>query len=173
LFLAEYLGMSTHTYCTRTDVESAWTTAALLAAVDDDASGTLSSAEEAVVTLAIERAANRMNAALEMRYSLALLAGNTWCRDCNAALAIYLLATRKAAASLAVEQQYEAYVTDLEQIIAGRLRVPQALEALQHSPTVTNFTVQPTQAVATVRRVDDISTGDLPAAGVKSFHDFD
>src|SRR5689334_1621455 len=83
--------MSTQTYCVRSDVEAAWTPADLLAAVDDDSSGTISVDEEGIVTRAIERAANRMNAALEMRYSLELLASNAWCRDCNAALAAYLL----------------------------------------------------------------------------------
>jgi len=166
--------MSTQTYCIRADVEAAWTPAALLAAVDDDSSGTISAAEEAIVTRAIERAANRINAALELRYALDLLASNTWCRDCNAALAVYLLATRRgAAASDAIQEQYESYIADLEQIIAGRLRVPQATEALQHSPTVTNFAVDPTEPVATVRRVDDISTGALPSGAVKSFHDFE
>ena len=115
-----------------------------------------------------------MNAALEMRYSLELLADNDWCRDCNAAIAAYLLATRRGdPASDAIQEQYEAYIADLAQIVAGRLRVPHATEALQHSPTVTNFEVAPTQAVATVRRIDDISTGDLPSGAVKSFHDFE
>ena len=166
--------MSTQTYCLRADVEAAWTPADLLAAVDDDASTTISVDEEAIVTRAIERAANRMNAALEMRYSLELLADNDWCRDCNAAIAAYLLATRRgAAASDAIQEQYEAYTVDLEEIVAGRKRVPQATESLQHSPTVTNFEVAPTEAVATVRRVDDISAGDLPSGAVKSFHDFE
>lgn len=166
--------MSTQIYCTRADLEAAWTTADLLAAVDDDASGTISTDEDAIITRAIERAANRMNAALEMRYGLSFLADNAWCRDCNAALAIYLLATRRGtAASDPVQEQYEAFIVDLEQIVAGRLRVPQAIEALQHSPTVSNFVVQPTQRVATIRRVDDLSTGEMPSSGVKSFHDFD
>lgn len=166
--------MSTQIYCTLTDVEAAWTPADLLAAVDDDASGTLSAGEQSIVTRAIERGANRMNASLEMRYSLDSLANNAWCRDCNAAVAIYLLSTRNgAAATDAIQEQYEAYVLDLEHILAGRLRVPQATETLQHTPTVTNFAVDPTQAVATVRRLDDVSTGELPSGSVKSFHDFE
>src|SRR3954469_21335327 len=119
--------MSTQTYCTRADVEAAWTPADLLAAVDDDASGTISAGEEAIVTRAIERAANRMNSALELRYSLDLLSSNTWCRDCNAALAAYLLATRRGdPASDLIQEQYESYLEDIEQIAAGRRRVPQA-----------------------------------------------
>jgi phage gp36-like protein len=155
-------------------VEAAWTPADLLAAVDDDTSGTISVDEEAIITRAIERAANRMNAALELRYDLEQLAGNDWCRDCNAAIAVYLLATRRGTAAAAeILEQYQSYFAELELIAAGQRRVPQAIEALQHSPTVTNFDVDPTQAVATVRRVDDISTGDLPPGAVKSFHDFE
>ena len=166
--------MSTQTYCTRADVEAAWTPADLLVAVDDDSSGTISAGEEAIVTRAIERAANRMNAALEMRYSLDLLAANTWCRDCNAALAAYLLATRRGdPASDAIQEQYEAWQDDLESIAAASLRVPQVVETMQHSPTVTNFEVAPLERIATVRRLDDVSTGDLPSGAVKSFHDFD
>lgn len=166
--------MPTQTYCTLSDVEAAWNPADLLDAVDDDTSGTMSAGEQAIVTRAIERAANRMNASLEMRYALSSLASNHWCRDCNAALAVYLLATRRGtAASDAIQEQYESYVADLEQIIAGRMRVPQAAETHEHKPTVTNFAVDPTQAVATVRRVNDTSTGALPPGTVKSFHDFE
>src|SRR6187551_33359 len=96
--------VSTQTYCLRADVEAAWTPADSLAAVDDDASSTISVDEEAIVTRAIERAANRMNAALEMRYSLEPLADNDWCRDCNAAIAAYLLATRRGDAASDVIQ---------------------------------------------------------------------
>jgi phage gp36-like protein len=165
--------MSVQTYCTHADLEAAWTSAALLAAVDDDSSGTISVAEEAVITRAIERAANRMNAALEMRYALAQLAGNAWCRDCNAALAIYLLASRKTTASDAITEQYEQYQTDLERIAAGQMRVPQVIDDRSSAPVVSNFSVDPNRRVATIRRVDDTSTGDVPPSSVKSFHDFE
>src|SRR5215468_7294646 len=101
----------TQTYCTKADIEAIWPPADLLASVDDDASGTLSATEEGYIDRAIERAANHINARLDTRYRLADLAGNTWCRDANAALAAYWLSTRRGAAAPAhLQQQYDAYV---------------------------------------------------------------
>ena len=68
----------TQTYCTKTDIEAIWPAASLLASVDDDTSGSLSATEEGYITRAIERAANILNARLEVRYRVADLAGNTW-----------------------------------------------------------------------------------------------
>ncbi len=50
------------TYCLKADIEALWTVAAVLASVDDDASGALSATEEGYITRAIQRAAERMNA---------------------------------------------------------------------------------------------------------------
>src|SRR5437868_2460553 len=106
--------MSTQTYCTKTDIEAIWPAAELLASVDDDGSTTLSATELGYIDRAIERAANFINARLEMRYRLADLAANTWCRDANAALAAYWLSTRQGdPAPAQLQQQYEAYVTAL------------------------------------------------------------
>jgi hypothetical protein len=101
--------MPTQVYCTKADIEAIWPPANLLASVDDDTSGTLSATEDGYITRAIERAANQMNGRLEMRYRLADLAGNTWCRDANAAIAAYLLSTRRGAAAPAhLQEQYDA-----------------------------------------------------------------
>jgi phage gp36-like protein len=134
--------MSIQTYCTLTDIESLWAPADLLASVDDDASGDLSTAEEALVTRAIERAAGAMNAYLEPRYTLADLATSVWCRDMNALLAAYFLATRRGAdAPLALYMQYRAAFADLVEIAAGRLAIPGARERLDVLPSVSNFRV--------------------------------
>ena len=100
----------TQTYCTKTDIEAIWPAASLLASVDDDTNGSLSATEEGYITRAIERAANILNARLEVRYRVADLAGNSWCRDANAAIAAYLLSTRRgAAAPDHLQEQYDAY----------------------------------------------------------------
>jgi phage gp36-like protein len=144
-------------YCTQADLEAAWSVSDLLAAVDDDGDETLSPEELAIIARAIDRAANRMNAALEMRYRLASLAGSGWCRDCNAALALYLLATRRGAPPPdAIEEQYEAYLRDLEEIRGGRLKVPGVAESLPLGPSVTNFRVR----LASGLESDLNSTGD-------------
>ncbi len=139
-------------YCTADDLEAVWTPALLLASVDDDASGTLSPAEEAHIDRAIERAAGRMNAYLELRYPLASLAGNAWCRDANAALAIYLLAIRRGeVAPTVLQEQYDAYLAELLEIAAARRNVPAVSSPLDAAPSVTNFNIDFREARAVPR----------------------
>jgi len=134
----------TQTYCTKTDIEAIWPPASLLASVDDDASGTLSATEDGYITRAIERAANFINSRLEARYRLTDLVGNTWCRDVNAAIAAYWLSNRRGAAVPAhLQQQYDAYVATLAEIALGKMKVPEARESFDMTPTVTNFAARP------------------------------
>jgi phage gp36-like protein len=140
------------TYCTTADLNACWAPDLILASVDDDASGTLSPVETGYLERAIERAAGRMNAYLETRYTLANLAGNTWCRDANAALAVYLLSIRRGEpAPESLQQQYDAYLADLLEISAGRQNVPQVTAPLDMLPTVTNYRLDLTQARAVPR----------------------
>ncbi len=128
------------TYCLKSDLEAVWTAAAVLASVDDDSSGTLSATEEGYITRAIERAAERMNAYLEERYILSELASNTWCRDANAAIAVYLLSIRRGDTAPAPFQlQYDGLMSDLYEIARGRLKVPEASESVDNVPSVSNF----------------------------------
>ena len=151
--------MHMQTYCTKTDIEAIWPPDELLASVDDDASGTLSATEEGYITRAIERAANLINSRLALRYSLAELADNAWCRDANAAIAAFLLATRQGAAAPAhLSEQYDAYLDDLGDIAAGRLRVPEAAESTTPGPSVSNFTIDLAQPVEKVVVVDETSS---------------
>ena len=86
--------------------------------------------EEGYITRAIERAAEHINSRLEVRYVLADLAANIWCRDANAAIAAFFLATRRGAAAPAhLQQQYDAYLATLDEIAAGRLSVPEPAKA--------------------------------------------
>src|SRR3954469_7816563 len=115
--------MTTQIYCTKADIEAIWPPADVVASVDDDGSGTLSATESSYIDRAIERAANFLNARLEMRYELTDLTANTWCRDANAAIAAYWLSTRRGAAAPAqLQQQYDAYIAQLADIAAGRLK---------------------------------------------------
>jgi phage gp36-like protein len=148
----------TQTYCVQADIEAIWPPADLLASVDDDASGTLSATEESYITRAIERSANFINARLEMRYRLSDLATNTWCRDANAAIAAYWLATRRGVAAPAqLQQQYDAYVALLDEIAAGRMKVPEQQESFGGTPGVTNFEVRLDQPHRKAQRVDETS----------------
>lgn len=132
--------MSIQTYCDRADLEAIWSAPAVLRAVDDTGSGSLGPAEEAIVLHAIERAANKMNASLEMQYTLSDLAHNGWCRDGNAMIAVYLLATRRGnPAPDQIQEQYEDLMNDLSEIRHGRLNVPQAGQRDPAIPEVTSF----------------------------------
>jgi phage gp36-like protein len=132
----------TQTYCTKSDIEAIWPPASLLASVDDDSTGTLSPTEDGYITRAIERAANLINSRLAMRYVLVDLAANTWCRDANAAIAAYWLSTRRTGTAPAhLQQQYDAYLASLDQIVTGQLRVPEAAESFDAGPGVSNFAI--------------------------------
>lgn len=150
--------MTTQTYCTSSDIEAIWPPDSLLASVDDDGSGTLSATESGYIDRAIERAANFINARLELRYSLADLATNTWCRDANAAIAAYWLATRRGSAAPAqLQQQYDAYVAAVADIAAGKLKVPEAAESYDTMPGVTNFEIRLDEPYRKAQRVDETS----------------
>ena len=136
------------TYCTKTDIEAIWPPASLLASVDDDSTGTLSPTEDGFITRAIERAANLINSRLTMRYVLADLAANAWCRDANAAIAAYWLSTRRTGTAPAhLQQQYDAYVAVLDRIVTGHLRVPEAPESFDAGPSVSNFAIHRNEPV--------------------------
>ncbi len=157
-------------YCTQADIESIWNPASVLAAADDDNSGTLSPTEEGHIARAIERAAGWMNAYLEVRYVLADLADNVWCRDCNATLAAYLLSLRQGdeiPAGLLAE--YERYLHDLVEIRDARQWVPGVVSSLAHIPTVSNFVVDLRQPRAKIRRVLETSSGGSPPEELLSF----
>jgi len=150
--------MTTQTYCTKADIEAIWPPANLLASVDDDTSGTLSATEDGYITRAIERAANAINSRLEMRYQIADIAGNAWCRDANTAIAAYWLSTRRGAAAPAhLQQQYDAYIAALDEIAAGKLKIPQAIESFDVTPGVTNFEIRLDETYRKAQRVDETS----------------
>ncbi len=150
--------MSTQIYCTQSDIEAIWPPADVLASVDDDASGTLSATETGYIDRAIERAANFINARLEMRYRLADLTANTWCRDANAAIAAYWLSTRRGAAAPAqLQQQYDAYMAQLVAIVAGSIKLPQQAESFDVMPGVSNYEIRLDEPYRKAQRVDETS----------------
>ena len=150
--------MTTQTYCIKSDIEALWPPDDLLASVDDDASGTLSATEDGYIARAIERAANLMNARLETRYILEDLAANTWCRDANAAIAAFLLSTRRGdPAPAQLQEQYDAYLGTLAAIAAGTLKVPQQAESFTALPGVANFAARLDGAYAHADVIDETS----------------
>jgi phage gp36-like protein len=149
------LTMSTQTYCTLADIEAVWNPLSLLESVDDDGNATLSPAEEALVEQAIERAAGKMHSYLLLRYDLADLADNFWCRDCNAVLAAYFLATRTGStAPDGLYFEYSRYLTDLANIRDGLLVLPEVVSRFEHGPSVMNYHVSLRGSRVSIERID-------------------
>jgi len=164
--------MTTQTYCTRSDLESLWNPVSVLGAADDNADAVLSTVEEAHIDWAIEAAAAEMNSYLEVRYTLADLVPNSWCRSVNALLAVALLASRQGEPlPNSFEAQRVTALAALRDVAAGTRVVPQAVNRHETIPTVINFTTDLAQRYAKIRRVPDTSTGNPPAGGRKSFYD--
>jgi phage gp36-like protein len=133
----------TTTYCTRQDLEALWPQSALLASVDDDGDGVLSPLEESYVERAIQRASAFLDARLGQRYRLADLAGNRWCRDACAVLAVHGLATRRGGpAPASLQELYDAYLRQLAQIVAGQARVPDVPDPPGNLPAAQRFVVR-------------------------------
>lgn len=128
-------------FCVRADIETLWSAADVLDSVDDDTSGVLSAAEEALIDDAILRAANQMATFLARRFDLAALMGNPWCKQTNAALAAYLLATRRGdAPPTQIAELRAAALSDLALIQSGDLDLPGASQSNDLLPTLSNFT---------------------------------
>jgi hypothetical protein len=89
-----------------------------------------------------------MNAYLETRFTITSLAGNAWCRDANAAIAVYLLAIRRGEAAPAVlQEQYNAYFAELREIAAGRLSIPGVSSSTAIGVTNFQFDVRQSRAL--------------------------
>lgn len=163
--------MAAITYCVRADVESIMSAVFVERRTDDDEDGFLSEIEISYITDAIERAATVMNATLEMRYSLASLAGNDWCKWCNATIAAVSVAGRRGnniPASLAAE--YDGYRDSLKLIKNNKLKVPQVGERFGPSPMVSNMKIELGRTSGSPVRVDLArSTGPRGSEFIKRF----
>jgi hypothetical protein len=106
---------------------------------------------------------------LEVRYDLADLAGNAWCRDCNAALAAYFLAVRHDDVPSGIAAEHARYLSDLANIRDALLQVPEVVESDYHRPTATNFAVDLRERREKIRRVPETSAGEVPGPDVNSF----
>ena len=160
--------MAVQTYCVRADIEEIIGVPAVKAFIDDDHSGGETSGETTVVTKVIERAAVRMNQVLDQRYILSELASNEWCIYANAAIAVYLLMTRRGnPAPQDVEREFRETMEFLDDVRMGIAKIPQANESFETIPTVTNFEVERGRRSAPIRVAPDESTGTVPAGGRK------
>lgn len=156
------------TYCDDDDVISIAGEAFINACIDDDEDGVISVAEEAYTTSAIERAAVEMNSALNNQYKLSDLAGNDWCKWCNAYLAVWNLAARKnnppPASVIAAVDQFKEQLSEARW---GRFQIPEQSPSFDHSPSVSNLRPEAYKQTMPARVVEEESTRAVPTEGIQ------
>lgn len=162
--------MATTTYCLRVDVENIISSAGLNMSADDNRDGIVSAAEELHVTRAIEMSASNMNARLGRRYKLSDLSDNDWVKFCNATLAAEMVMRRRGnGPPPSVVDAADQFRDDLNDIVAGRLSVPEQSESFDFSMAVSNYITRRAQRDQKVRVDTAISTGDAPNSTLKRF----
>lgn len=154
--------MTTTTYCVRADMVSIVGEAFITAATDDDQVGI---GDDDQVTDAIERAANKMNAALGKQYIISELSGNDWCKWCNAHMAIVELCRRGNSPPPFVLEEVQGYKDNLSDAAWGRFQVPEQAPSADHRATVSNFRVEIGKLVMPIRVSTEESTGAAPQTG--------
>lgn len=159
------------TYCVTADVEFVLSAAGVTACLDDDETGRRSAQADDWIDRAIEIAADKINQKVTRQYKLTdLSASNTWLRDTNAYLAAKALCMRRGnPAPESISGEVQERESMLEQIRWGRDRIPQQRPSADHTPAVSNLTVEPRKAYAPVRVVKPESTGNDPPDGVRRY----
>lgn len=157
------------TYCTTTELDAIIGTPSRVSWSDDDQDGVLSVTEATYATLAIERAAVEMNAAIEQSdYDFADLASNAWCKWCNAYLAVHYLAARKNNTPAdSVEMQVAQYRAWLEELRWGRFRIPEQAPSHETRGTVSTFAAELYKETNPIRVIVEESTGSAPVPPIK------
>lgn len=152
------------TYCNRADIASIIGEPAVVAWCDDDQSGDLSPVEEAYITGAISRAAVEMNEKIRHQYGdLSAIVGNDWARWCNAYIACWMLASRRANAPPgSVIDAVINYRDMLTEIRWGRTSIPEQAPSHDFAPAVSNPTIELNNLEGPVAIDTDISTGSTP-----------
>lgn len=162
--------MATQTYCAIADVESVLSAEGVTAFVDDDETGSRSTAEVAFVTTMIEFAAERINFRINMVYDLADVVGNGWLKYANSYMAAAnLIQRRNLPLTPSLSNQVDQIIESLDRIEQGQARLPQQSPSFDTLPTITNFAIELNNPnTATPVRVD-ASTGPAPVGNRKRF----
>lgn len=155
-------------YCTTDDIKFQLSAAGAVAAMDDFETGVLSAEGTEWLEQAIEWAASEIEAQAQHQYRLSeLSSSNVWLQRANAILAAELICRRRNSPvpeSLASAAQQ--IKSDLIEIRWGRKRIPRQAPSADHTPAVSNFTVEPRKVTNPVRVVKAESTGDDPPDGI-------
>ena len=162
--------MATTTYCDRSDIDDVLSEHAVDRMIDDDHDGVVEATELARVTTAIEKAAGRINATVQKRYTLSDLSGNDWLKFVNATLAALTLMRRRGnGVPPSLQEEADEYLEDLNDIKAGRQDIPEQNESFDFAPAVSNYRASRADGIAKVRVNTQISTGDDPHPSRKRF----
>jgi len=161
--------MATTTYCTRTDIDAILSIHAVDRMIDDDGDGAIEAGESALVTTMIERAAGRINSRVEMRYTLSDLSSNDWIKFVNASIAAQMIARRRGnGVPPSLQEEVDEFLGDLDEILAGRMKIPEQNESLDYLPSVSVYDVR--RGCQPSIRVDTrLSTGTDPHATIQRF----
>ena len=165
--------MATTTYCVRADIDAVLSVHAVDRAIDDDMDGAIEAGETALVTTMIERAASRMNSRIEMRYTLSKLSGNDWVKFVNASIAAQMLTRRRGnGVPPSLQEEVDEFLSDIDEIRAGRMKIPEQNASLDYLPAVSNYDVQRGGRGPAVRVDTRTSTGGEPDDSLKRFRAF-
>ena len=155
--------MTVQVYCDRDDVESIIGPFATTSAIDIDEDGVESTYESSLVTSAIQRAANRINAKIRHQYVLADVVGNDWLSYANAVLAAYEVRTMSVNPSEgSLIDKVNDILQTLNEIRYGRDQLPDQAPSFDYLPTVSSFKVQLGNPLSPITINVDQSTGSIP-----------
>ena len=148
-------------YCDIDDVRSIVSIEGTNAFIDDDETGTNTSAELAYVTYAIAWGASQIDAYMIKRYRLSDIAGSNFLKFINAVFAARNLSARRyQSIPASIAQLYDESVELLREIKQGKLDLPDTVDSFNHMPTVTNYWTQLWSSIDPVRVQDLESTGE-------------
>jgi hypothetical protein len=162
--------MATQAYCTIADVEELLSVQGATAFVDDDETGSRSTAEAAFITSMIGYAAERINFQINQVYVLADVVNNGWLNYANAYLAAgNLIQRRGMPLTPSLSDQIDQILDQLSQIVNGSARLPQQVPSFDTLPTVSNFKVDLSNANTPTPVNVSASTGPAPVGNRKRF----
>ena len=154
--------MTTTTFCTANDVAAILSDDLSERAIDDGEDGSVSTAEEAYRTRAIEQGANDIALYIHQRYAVASNASNPWLRDCNAVLAAFNIARRRQmSVSEMLRQERKEYLDKLIAIRDGKLQLPGGTPRASGAPVVTNYRIDATDSLGPIKVDPQRSSGAL------------
>lgn len=165
--------MATTTYCVRADIDAVLSVHGVDRMLDDDMDGAIEAGETALVTTMIERAASRMNSRIEMRYTLSDLSANDWMKFVNASIAAQMLTRRRGnGVPPSLQEEVDDFLSDIEDIRAGRMKIPEQNASLDYLPSVSNYEVRRGSCLPAVRVETRTSTAGEPNESLKRFRAF-